>query len=124
MFKNYSLNVIAQFLGRAFSIGAQLFVFILIARRFGVEFVGKYAYFLTFVNVCATFADFGTNVTATKDLPRFHGEQRRRYWGSVFLIRGSLVVVTMGLACVALLVLRDDMRTTLLIGVCTIPFAA
>jgi O-antigen/teichoic acid export membrane protein len=124
MIRSYAVNMIAQTLGRSFSVAAQVIIFVLIARRFGAEALGQYAYFLTFVNVCATFADFGTTVTLAKDLPRFDGEKRELYWGNVIIIRGVLACLVMVFATAVLPFLSRQMLHILIIGVITIPFAA
>ncbi|MEJ5300671.1 MAG: flippase [Thermodesulforhabdaceae bacterium] len=124
MIRFYATNMIAQTLGRSFSIVAQVLVFVLIARRFGAEALGQYAYFLTFVNVCATFADFGSTVTMAKDLPRFEGEKRELYLGNVIIIRGVLAFLVMIFALAVVPFLGRDLLYILIIGVITIPFAA
>lgn len=124
MTQSYFVNLVAQTLGRASSIVAQMLIFVVLARRFGAEYLGQYAYFLTFVNVCATFADFGTTVTLAKDLPRFEGKDRDLYWGNVLIIRLMLALVVVVLALAALPFLTSNLLVALLIGIASIPFAA
>lgn len=106
------------------SIIAQMVIFVLMARQYGAEFLGKYSYFLTFINVCATFADFGTTVTFAKDIPRFRGKELELYWGNVILIRIALSCIVMIIATVMVPFLHSGIMTELIIGIVTIPFAA
>jgi len=124
MIRSYAVNMVSQTLGRSFSIAAQVIIFVLIARRFGAEVLGQYAYFLTFINVCATFADFGTTVTLAKYLPRFDGEKRELYWGNVIIIRVFLACLVMIFAASVLPFLNRQMLLILIIGVVAIPFAS
>ncbi|MGC8718661.1 MAG: flippase [Thermodesulforhabdaceae bacterium] len=124
MTHSYIANLFAQIFGRGSSIVAQMIIFVVLARRAGPELLGQYAYFLTFVNVCATFADFGTTVTLAKDLPRFEGRERELYWGNVLLIRLMLALFVMIFASITLPFLPSTMTVALIIGIATIPFAA
>ncbi len=124
MIKHYSLNFLAQFIGRAFSVASHLVLFIIIARHFGPEFLGQYAYFLTFVNVASTLADFGTTITSSKDLASLEGRARELYWGNLLIIRIALSIIVMVISFLAIPLLRSDLYDLLCLGVLTIPFAA
>ncbi len=123
-FKNYAVNLIAQLIGRFISIGSQLLVFLYVARKLGVGDFGKFAYFLTFVNVLATIADFGTGGVASKDLARLPEDIRPRYWGNVLILRGTFNIVTAAIGCVLAFILRSDMHKELMVGAICVPFAS
>ncbi len=123
-FKNYAVNLFAQLIGRFVSIGSQLLVFLYVARKLGVESFGKFAYFLTFVNVLATVSDFGTGGVASKDLARLPEYIRPRYWGNVLILRGTFNIITALIGCVLAFVLRSDMHRELIVGAICVPFAS
>ncbi|MBW2067753.1 MAG: flippase [Deltaproteobacteria bacterium] len=119
--RSYVLNLAAQFLGRTISISAQLLVFLLVARKLGATELGRFAYFLTFVNVLAALSDFGTGETASKDLSQLPDDIRSKYWGNVIIIRIISNLLFCFIGIFAAHILRKDMAVELILGALSVP---
>lgn len=121
--REYASNVLAQGLGRVASLVANLAAFVLIARFMGPEVFGRYSYLLTFLQVAATIADFGTNAALARDIARA-GDRAPAYWGTFLVLRALLTLVVMGVAAGASFLLEPDLGVYLLVGALALPVVA
>ena len=117
--KRYLINVLAQGIGRVFTIGVNFIVIILIARRMGVEQFGQYTYFITFLALIVIASEFGTQSVLAKDIAQV--EDKRVYWGNYLLIRAGLTILTIGIALAVTIFLRKDLQGFLIIGSLALP---
>lgn len=123
LFNHYVLNVVAQGLGRVFTFGSNFIAFALIARFFGADFFGQYAYVLNYFGIFVILADFGLmpvlgkDIAQTKDSPQL-------YWGNFLLLRLWLNILVVLGSIITAYYLRRDMFFILLVGSLAIPFLA
>ncbi len=68
LFNYYVLNVVAQGLGRVFTFGSNFIAFALVARFYGADFFGQYAYVLNYFGIFVILADFGLMPVLGKDI--------------------------------------------------------
>jgi len=120
--KSYVTNVVAQGIGRGATFGANLLVFVLVARLGGAEFFGQYSYALSFLAVAVAVADFGMTSVLGKDIAQV--EASAVYWGNYLVLRLAISVVVTILALAALPFLAADIRPVLGVGALFIPFLA
>jgi O-antigen/teichoic acid export membrane protein len=123
LFNHYVLNVVAQGLGRVFTFGSNFIAFALIARFYGADFFGQYAYVLNYFGIFVILADFGLmpvlgkDIAQTKDSPQL-------YWGNFLLLRLWLNILVVLGSIITAYYLRRDMFLVLLVGSLAIPFLA
>ncbi len=120
--KNYVTNVVAQGVGKGATFGANLLVFVLVARLCGAEFFGQYSYVLSFLAVAVAVADFGMTSVLGKDIAQV--EAKAVYWGNYLVLRLAISVLVTILAVATLPFLTLDLHPVLVVGALFIPFLA
>jgi O-antigen/teichoic acid export membrane protein len=93
-------------------------LYLLLARRFGVEQFGAYTYALSFVLLFSVLADFGVTTVLTREIAR--GPRRTRtLLADALTLKLGLSLVTAAVVLVAALVSRSSPATLALIAVFT-----
>jgi len=119
----YFLNLFAQSAGRICTFGANLFIFILIARMWGTELFGQYSYILTFLGVITAIADFGMTSVLGKDLAQVT-DGKANYWGNYLFLRSMVCLVVIVPSVIAAYYIRQDLFIILMAGSLALPFLA
>jgi O-antigen/teichoic acid export membrane protein len=123
LFNYYLINVVAQGLGRVFTFGSNFIAFALIARFYGTDFFGQYAYVLNYFGIFVILADFGLMPVLGKDIAQTK-DSPRMYWGNFLILRLFLNVLVILGSIITAYYLRRDMFFVLIIGSLAIPFLA
>ncbi|HOP86435.1 MAG TPA: flippase [Syntrophorhabdaceae bacterium] len=123
LFNYYVLNVVAQGLGRVFTFGSNFIAFALVARFYGADFFGQYAYVLNYFGIFVILADFGLMPVLGKDIAQAK-DSPQLYWGNFLLVRLWLNILVILGSIITAYYLRRDMFSILLVGSLAIPFLA
>jgi O-antigen/teichoic acid export membrane protein len=120
----YLINVVAQGASRGLSMGASFLVFVLVARAWGTESFGHFAFVMAFVSIAASLADVGTTAALARSLPREKSADAGRFMGNYLMLRGVLAVGVSLMAALASRIIKPDLAEPLLIAALAIPFVA
>lgn len=120
--REYAANFGAQLLGRSSSVLAVTLVSILIARVYGAEMFGRYAYVMAYLGVFGGLAEFGTTLALARGIGI--ASDRSSYWGSFLLLRLFLAAAAAAIAMALARPLRPDLFEVLLIGALGLPALA
>ena len=118
--RHYVVNLAAQFVGRALSVGSGLLVFVLVARGLGAEAFGRYSYVLAYLGVLVVIAEFGTTAVLARGIAQVRTE-REVYWGNFLLVRLGLALLGGMLGAGLAPWVRPDLAPYLLAGAVSLP---
>lgn len=120
--REYFLNVIAQGLSRAVSMGAAFVALVLFARVLGTDAFGRLAFLMAFVMLAGVLAELGTTGALAKGLAEEKERDPKTYLGNYLVLRAILAGIAILVAIPIAILVRPDMIELLLISSIAIPF--
>jgi len=120
----YLSNVMAQGVGRFMTMSANFAAFVLFARVFGPDILGKYMFILSFIAVAGVLVEFGTTSVMAKQLVQVRRNEDQLYWGNFLVLRIFIYLVFLGPILGIAFILRSDLFIYLLWCTLALPFLA
>lgn len=108
-------NTFFQIIGKIFSVILSFFSIGLLTRYLGKEGFGNYSLILAYLSIFSILGDFGLQMTMTRELVK---EKRIEVYGSYFLIKCLLFILSIIVPCFTLFFLpySKSIKTGIIIG--------
>ena len=119
-------NVLAQGLGRVLALLASFTTFVIVARTFGAEQFGEFAFVMACVSLAGSFCDLGTTATVARLLPHVEHANgaRASFIGDFLLLRAMLAIFVAPLAFLGFVMVKPELALAIGLGCLALPLAS
>jgi O-antigen/teichoic acid export membrane protein len=124
MIEAYLSNVMAQGVGRFMTMSANFAAYVLLARFFGPDILGKYIYILNFIAIAGILVEFGTTSVMSKQLAQVQRNEACLYWGNFLALRVFVFIAFLGPVLGIAFILRPNLFIFLFWCILALPFLA